>query len=1603
MRSMYNPESKQWVDVADEEVDKKYREGFVFAKGEQIKVIFPHTQKVIPIDAKYYKDALDGGAQYLTGSIQGRLAREERLQGSEGQWLAAKAGLGGGATLDPVADAFLAKTTDWTAEEIQRARGYHPWTAMGTGVVGAGGAILATGGVGALVKGTAKGALFASSKLGKALGAGKYLLPPVASAKIAEKAAMGLAGRYVPARIAGEAASKSYLGKLAGAAAAGEAIGGAYEGALTGVSRETINYWNEEELAPPWEIASSIMTDVGTFSALSGGMSGVFTGLRYSGAAGIQTLGNVVKAPLGEFWAKKVDKATQLMAGVTNPTESLKLLHRIRHDPDFILRVNESEQNLRDTGDAYTEVIREGLSIHEQAAQTHSGDTKAENMYPSMRGIDPESMGPEDTKASVLIEQAEATTAALSQVIDAHNELSKLMRQPRISLPPLEQARMAAEEILPEFLKRAEASGVTFRYVPDPQTGIPRIEYRVESGDWVPTDIRLNRDVETNMRGLYTEEQQRRWAEEQAEAQLDPERYEREFWADGREKELLEEETAIHEAEAELENGLNSLVDDIRAEAAKEAKAHEVKLRNYGKRGEELEKERTTLVGKLKGWAKSNYSKKELEDSDLPKNFFDWPSVRVEAKTQREELPTKPEEPDHPRYYLELTEEALWEEMDKRGISSDDGQTILRALEADPDRALPTWEEYRIEKWLEESEKRARSTAPRDDPSEDLWEAERKAWSEEESIAAARERVRSGDVSDLEDWRDPDKTTLRAIDGFDEDGAPFIDFELELDLYQDEEFYDLMRHYAHMADVASEMGPFPHREYGLEEGYSVAESYRRKVAEYERALSNPKERTVVTFHNDDLGVSLKLYPDTTKSGKFDSYSSGQSILPPTQVQRLVELDQEIVDLPRQKQALVDDYERLETRAAAYRDAEGYFDAERFGSETEPNVRERAKLSPLYMEVARRGGIEASWMSRDGGTERVIKWEPEELPPWMRGKARELQERKQALEAKRAQYQEEASDYVANRYVEDSEMGVDHWLEVLRGNRTMTAGQLQAELAILPRGTSNALMRNVLGSHLAVARYVDEEGAVMESRDGLADFGPWMFRQMDDLKKLMDKSARFIQEMDDPKAINLRNVTEQKVGQANSALRATLENEKIWGGAAAIQARVNKAFANYSKVKEESRWAFGDYVAQRTAADPKKIQEFLRELADDAWGRPTDRRGRPRGEEGTFNHIGTQRMEALRLASMELISAMRAAYNQPDFGAGAVAALMRVEKMVPRMIEDLNGARALKELEGRPIPMIAGAGLLGSGAATGPLATPLAISAAQVFAPAQVIQARAKVQMTLNRKAERMANGVREAAATLRRGKFSKKRKALGVVSRRMAAEIQMLKHVAGEDREEKPVRKEDRHLSRVVKDAQDVAHSVASIAANPEKLAKITHDATRLLDGAPKTKEAVVTSAQNVIRYLDGNHPTGMNRTIDLTTGRPKFLTTEVAGHQYMDMTYALNDPIEYMTEGFVTGSLLVPSMKAIREVFPDVVSEWEMLFREETAGQEIPATMGAQVTAMLGTPATALYDGSVMSIMQGIHKSKEDSMEKKNKPGRRGLSKVGENTMSASHRVGMG
>ena len=221
----------------------------------------------------------------------------------------------------------------YTPQDIATARELHPWTAGGAGVLGFGTSLAAGGGLGTML---AKGALKVGAKqttaslLGKT--ASSLLLPPVAATKVAGKITGKAAAGLNLATTAGrEAVTKTQLAKMAGAVAIGEGTGAALEGVYHGLGRTVVApIISEEEIGAPDEIADAVIHDSMLFGGLGGTMGAGFTAMGNWTAPAVKTLSERVNAPLGKFWADKLDKVTVALGTIETPEEVLKFLKRTR-------------------------------------------------------------------------------------------------------------------------------------------------------------------------------------------------------------------------------------------------------------------------------------------------------------------------------------------------------------------------------------------------------------------------------------------------------------------------------------------------------------------------------------------------------------------------------------------------------------------------------------------------------------------------------------------------------------------------------------------------------------------------------------------------------------------------------------------------------------------------------------------------------------------------------------------------------------------------------------------------------------------------------------------------------------------------------------------------------------------------------------------------------------------------------------------------------------------------------------------------------------------------------------------------------------------------
>lgn len=374
-------------------------------------------------------------------------------------------------------------------------------------------------------------------------------------------------------------------------------------------------------------------------------------------------------------------------------------------------------------------------------------------------------------------------------------------------------------------------------------------------------------------------------------------------------------------------------------------------------------------------------------------------------------------------------------------------------------------------------------------------------------------------------------------------------------------------------------------------------------------------------------------------------------------------------------------------------------------------------------------------------------------------------------------------------------------------------------------------------------------------------------------------------------------------ELRGGLRASLENEKVWGEAAARTAAFNESSSARFSALKELRTQFMRKVPTRSGGirwevNPRKVSEFLNQIND------------PRGE------MRANALKEFFQTSLDHIDQIEKTYANAPFETFDRKALQGlIEKNIGQATEAQNAVQAQPDMGFGGLGNLVKATIAGSFG--GPLGALLAVGkgaakmamggtpsggatgAGMSAIPAQVAN--------VERAALKVSNVVQGMASGIVRGIESS---ALRVGASKVAAEFS----------------------GGLIGGTKKRIEEVRNLTKDPNKLVSMLHDATEGGQAAiPKTIAGLQTAAARGLSFLASKIPT---KEPEGPFSRAPELTAQeaIVFNRYFE---AVHHPLEAMREFGKDGRISPQAMEALHAVYPGLIREAQQSIFEELAGHK--------------------------------------------------------------------
>jgi hypothetical protein len=544
-------------------------------------------------------------------------------------------------------------------------------------------------------------------------------------------------------------------------------------------------------------------------------------------------------------------------------------------------------------------------------------------------------------------------------------------------------------------------------------------------------------------------------------------------------------------------------------------------------------------------------------------------------------------------------------------------------------------------------------------------------------------------------------------------------------------------------------------------------------------------------------------------------------------------------------------------------------------------------------------------------------------------ARAIRESGDALLASNKLVTAEARGELKASYVKDA---------VKRGNEADTKAWALNEIDKLIGGAQDTLDAGggytKAIEHASTAAY--RAKALIEDATGTTA-NATMFTALDnmkrDLQKLTRNSYQTVVRMQDPIEQRAAKLTTEWLDKASSGFRDGLENESLWGKAAADQRAINSAWTKQidasnrfhsSLTTDIGRDPTNPYLQMR-GIDPSKASTYVRGITN---------------PDKDLTH---RAVKDYLSSTKDLSSAIEKSYQLPAESMAEVRKLNVAAEKFTTHIDQAEKAMTFinqfKALKGHSDGIgghlsTAGAVLGGApGAVLGGIASTLSNPAKQIERLAALERLQAKVSKRLG--------GIGEAVE----GKASR-------ASLPTSLEVTP---------------------SRASFEASAV--NLQRIAANPEEHQSLVAGALGSVgDAAPKLTTAITMKSQQMTQFLASQLPPGMSPqdgTLNPKWAKP--LYTDAQMNEWRRLAAALHSPVETLHSGISTGTLTPKEAAAIKQFFPGIYGEAVTNIQTTLASMDKapPREKRLALSTVLDIPADLDLTSDVTSTLQSVYNTK--------------------------------
>lgn len=482
----------------------------------------------------------------------------------------------------------------------------------------------------------------------------------------------------------------------------------------------------------------------------------------------------------------------------------------------------------------------------------------------------------------------------------------------------------------------------------------------------------------------------------------------------------------------------------------------------------------------------------------------------------------------------------------------------------------------------------------------------------------------------------------------------------------------------------------------------------------------------------------------------------------------------------------------------------------------------------------------------------------------------------------------------------------------------------------------------------------------------ADANAQLFTALDDTKRAFGrwtKAAQAVEKKSDPLALMRGRATRDRLQGIYEDMRQGLENEDLWGKAAADQKQINAA---WSKQIDAQR-VFDARLTTNVGRDPKNPWIDIRRVD------PAKADAYVGGLTNPNNDLVHSAIKNYVQSTRDLSEAIGRSWELPAEKAAHVARVGQAAeafggtlKKAENALTLANQFQALRQAEGgSAADMVTGA-LVGGGFG-GPLGAAVGAIGGALAKPANTIARLAALERLMQKVDLRIGSSIRGFFKGSTRGASA------APASLRLGSKWDLATEAPGERG-----KGADAFMRAVAK--------LTELAGNPSASSKRIGDSLAGLEqAAPQTSASLSAQTMRVTTFLASKMPVGMRDPFALNPRNAQPMVSETEKARFMRYVAAANDPTTVL-EDMQHGRLTPEAVEALRVCYPKLYEQVRGAIVDHLASADSPLPYGkrVQLGVLFDAPTDATLDPAFLQAIAPSQAAASAQAEQQ-QPGMRG------------------